>query len=190
MINQDTKLKGSFKAILRSVFDIGGTVLISVAAVVVIRTYIIQPFLVSGSSMEPTFQDGNYLLIDEVSYHFRDPKRGEVVVFRYPGNPKTFYVKRVIGLPGETIEIKSNQVSIEKDGEAIVLGEKYASTQETDGDFVSTLGEDEYFMLGYNRNFSFDSRRWGPLKRSAIIGVVRLRLWPINEVMAFGRPNY
>lgn len=190
MTNKEIKTEGGFRAVLRSVFDIGGTVLISVAAVIIIRTYVVQPFLVSGSSMEPTFQDGNYLLIDEISYHLRDPKRGEVIVFKYPGNPKTFYVKRVIGLPGETIEIKDNKVSVKRGEKEIVLEEGYVSTRETDGDFASTLEKNEYFMMGDNRNFSFDSRRWGPLKRSSIIGIVRLRLWPVNEVMAFGRPNY
>ena len=190
MKNQEVKIENGFRAVLRSVLDIGGTVLISVAAVIVIRTYVVQPFLVSGSSMEPTFQDGNYLLIDEISYHLRGPKRGEVIVFKYPSNPKTFYVKRVIGLPGEAVEIKNNQVSVKKDGKEVVLEESYVSTRETDGDFVSVLGDDEYFMMGDNRNFSFDSSRWGPLKSNLIIGVVRLRLWPINEVMAFGSPNY
>ena len=181
----------AFKNILWSVFEVGETLIISLVAVFLVRVFIAQPFLVSGSSMEPTFDNGNYLLIDEISYRFREPERGEVIVFRYPGNRKAFYIKRIIGLPGETISVDRGKVTITKtDGTRERIGEEYIAPSWTSGDVTQTLGEEEYFVMGDNRNFSFDSRSWGPLGEGDIIGLARLRLWPVNQVMAFDRPAY
>jgi signal peptidase I len=178
------------KKVLWSVFEVLETVVIAVAAVFIVRSFIAQPFLVSGSSMEPTFNNGNYLLVDELTYDFRSPERGEVIVFKYPNDPNTYFIKRVIGLPGETVSIKNNQIDVTgKDGTQI-LHESYI-VQKTDmADSVRTLGNDEYFVMGDNRNFSFDSRNWGPLPKGDIVGVVRFRLWPFNEAMAFSAPSY
>ncbi|MGC9611209.1 MAG: signal peptidase I [Minisyncoccia bacterium] len=173
-----------------SVFEVLETVIIAVAAVFVIRSFVAQPFLVSGSSMEPTFSNGNYLLVDELTYDFRVPERGEVVVFKYPRDPNTYFIKRIIGLPGETIEIKNNIMKITDGKGAQVLHEPYLLESAYMNDFEKTLGENEYFVMGDNRNFSFDSRSWGPLPKSDIVGVVRFRLWPFNEAMAFTAPNY
>ncbi len=178
------------KKVLWSVFEVAETIVIAVVAVFVVRSFIAQPFLVSGSSMEPSFNNGNYLLVDELTYRLRNPERGEVVVFKYPNDPSTFFIKRVIGLPGETVKIKDDQVEIYKDGKTQVLSESYILQKTDVADFEKTLGPDEYFVMGDNRNFSFDSRSWGPLPKNDLVGVVRFRLWPFNEAMAFTPPSY
>jgi len=179
------------KKILWSFFEVVETVVIAVAAVVLVRMFVMQPFVVSGASMEPTFYDGNYLLVDEVTYQFRSPERGEVIVFKYPGDHKSFYIKRIIGLPGEKIILKDGKISVFSGGGGeIALNESYLGKGVTNGSFNLELGENEYFVLGDNRNFSFDSRSWGSLSQEEIIGVVRLRLWPISGLDTFAPPNY
>ena len=178
---------------LWSLFQIFETVTVAVVAVFLIRTFIAQPFLVSGSSMEPTFRDGNYLLIDELAYRFREPIRGEVVVFRYPGDRTSFYIKRVIGMPGERIIIENGIVRVFfPNGGETALVEPYldASMGNTFGRFEATLEEGQYFVMGDNRNFSFDSRSWGPIVYDDIIGLVRFRLWPAQTAALFGAPLY
>lgn len=171
-------------------FEIIETLTIAVVVVFLVRNFIAQPFLVSGSSMEPNFYDGNYLLVDELAYRFREPKRGEVIVFRYPVDRRSYYIKRIIGLPGERVVIDGGEVSVYKDGKKEVLYESYVWGNETRGHFDTALGPTEYFMMGDNRSFSFDSRSWGPLDEDDIIGLARFRLWPINKVMAFSAPTY
>ncbi len=167
------------------------TVIIAVATVFVVRVFVAQPFLVSGSSMEPSFSNGNYLLIDEVSYRVREPKRGEVIVFRYPGDHRSFYIKRIIGLPGERVVIQNGSVAVyQVGGDEKLLNESYIAKQNFSGEISMTLKDSQYFVMGDNRDFSFDSRAWGPLERSDITGLVRFRLWPVEEVMAFGVPAY
>jgi len=179
------------KKILWSFLEIVETVVVALVAVFLVRTFIAQPFLVSGASMEPNFEDGNYLLVDEITYRFREPDRGEVVVFRYPGNHKSYYIKRIIGLPGERVVINEKGVAIyAPDGEERNLEEGYVTQVLSYQPMDRELGPGEYFVMGDNRNFSFDSRSWGPLKKSEIIGVARVRLWPINRVMAFYPPVY
>ncbi len=178
------------RKIFWSIAEMLETVVIAVAAVVLVRAFIAQPFLVSGSSMVPTFQNGDYLLVDELTYRFRQPQRGEVVVIRYPKDPSEYFIKRTIGLPGETVTIKDGHVTIKNQGGEIVLREPYIGSPMVTQDFTQTLGVDEYFVMGDNRNFSFDSRSWGPVPSHDIVGVVRLRLWPLQTVMAFGTPSY
>jgi signal peptidase I len=132
--------------------------------------------------MEPTFEDGEYLIIDELTYHFRNPVRGEVLVFRYPQDPSKFFIKRVIGLPGETIEIRDNKIFLVDGDEEIELKEPFLEEALTTPDGTVTLDEHEYFMLGDNRLFSSDSRRWGSLDEGYIIGRAFLRLWPLSRV--------
>ena len=98
---------------------------ISFVLVFGLRTFVAQPFIVSGSSMDPTFEDGQYLIVDEITYRFREPERGEVIIFRYPKDPSKFFIKRVVGLPGETILIQKGKVSIKEDEETVVLEEPY-----------------------------------------------------------------
>ena len=126
--------------------------LIVLVVVLPIRIYIAQPFIVSGASMVPTFENGDYLIIDEFTYNFiREPQKGEVIVFRYPNDPSKFFIKRIVGLPGE---------------EVVVDGRSW------------TVGNDEYFVMGDNRLQSLDSRSFGGLPRDNITGRALLRLWP------------
>lgn len=175
---------------LWSLFEIIETVAIAVVVVVLVRVFVVQPFVVSGASMEPTFYNGNYLLVDELTYRFRDPERGEVIVFRYPGDLSSFYIKRIIGLPGDRVVLRDNTISVYEHGKGRVLHESYLLGNPTNGSFDVTVPDGEYFVMGDNRNFSFDSRSWGSLPKGDIIGVVRLRLWPIGEVRAFAAPSY
>jgi len=168
------------------------TIVLSVAAVLLVRTFVAQPFLVSGASMSPTFQDGDYLLVDELSYQVRQPARGEVVVFRYPGDHRFHYIKRIIGLPGERVISRDGELSVlDTDGKK-VLTEKYLTEQtiKDTGEFDVTLSADQYFVMGDNRGFSYDSRSWGPLVAEEMTGLVRFRLWPIQTAEVFAAPQY
>ncbi len=160
-------------------------VILALAIVLPIRYFIFQPFIVKGESMEPNFHQGNYLIIDEISYRFREPARGEIIVFKYPYNPSQRYIKRIIGLPGETVEIKDKQILIfSQDGQETIL-EESAYLPETDltfGNLRMTLAEGEYFVMGDNRPSSSDSRSWGFLPKKNIIGKVLFRLLPFNAV--------
>lgn len=160
-------------------------VVISLAIILPIRYFLVQPFFVKGASMESNFEDGDYIFIDELSYQFSNPARGDVVVFRYPVDPGQFFIKRVVALPAETVEIRKNQVIIynAEDTEGFVLDEPYLdSNQETLGTMRVKLGPDEYFVLGDNRLRSSDSRRWGPVARAMITGRALVRLWPPQRV--------
>lgn len=179
------------KKILWSIFEVIETVTIAVVAVFLVRTFVAQPFLVSGASMEPTFQDGNYVLIDELSYRLRAPDRGEVIVFKYPGDHRSYYIKRIIGLPGERVVIQDGAVTVyDATKTKKLLREPYIAATKSEEFTDMTLAPDQYFVMGDNRDFSFDSRKWGPLTRQDIVGFVRFRLWPVNEAMAFGAPKY
>lgn len=182
-----------FKKILFSAFEVLEIAFVTIGTVFLVRTFLVQPFLVSGSSMVPNFENGDYLLIDELTYRFREPQRGEVSVFHYPGNESTYFIKRIIGLPGERVVVKDGKVSIYNSAhpEGFVLPEVYlpASTI-TSRAADTTLKEGEYFVLGDNRSYSFDSRDWGILRRGEIVGIARLRLWPLDAVKAFAAPEY
>jgi len=163
------------RQLFASILEILETLVIVLVSIYFVYSFIAQPFLVQGASMEPNFESGDYLLVDEVTYRFREPERGEVVVFRNPANENEFYIKRVVGLPGETVIIQDGQVTI--DGEPIKEG--YLSDgQNLKGEYIFKLAEGEHFVMGDNRAQSFDSRSWGPLDEDLIIGIVRLRFWP------------
>ncbi|MEK7574111.1 MAG: signal peptidase I [Patescibacteria group bacterium] len=174
-----------------SALEILETIVISFLAVFIIRTFLFQPFLVSGASMEPNFSSGDYLLVDEISYRFREPQRGEVVVFEPPLGG-SFFIKRIIGLPDEKIVIQNGEIIIfDRQGNKMALKEDYLPANiKTFGDLEVTLKSDQYFVLGDNRNFSFDSRSWGALSGEKIVGFARVRIWPITAAMAFGTPAY
>ncbi|MBI3304922.1 signal peptidase I [Candidatus Parcubacteria bacterium] len=157
-----------------------------------LRTFLFQPFLVHGASMEPTFADGEYLLIDEISYSFRSPERGEVVVFRFPQNESQFFIKRIIGLPGETVQIRNGVLWIVNSFSpaGMRLTESYSRSPDSSGETTITLGDGEYFVLGDNRAVSYDSRRWGPVPRRDIVGRVWVRAWPVNRARVFSAPAY
>lgn len=161
--------------------------LIALLIVLPIRIFIAQPFIVSGASMETTFSTGEYLIVDQVSYYFDEPQRGDVVVFRYPKDPSKFFIKRVIGIPGDTITITGSQVTLTNPDhpEGTVLDETYVYTMSANTTHKETLGEGEYFVMGDNRDASSDSRVWGMLPRDNIIGRAFLRLYPLNELGVF-----
>lgn len=165
---------------------------ISVAIVLPIRFYIAQPFIVRGASMEPNFENSQYLIIDEFTYHFREPKRGEAIVFRYPRDPRQFFIKRIIGLPRERIEIKKGVIKVFNSfrTEGFMLEESYLRPlgRPTFPDLSTILEENEYFVLGDNRDASSDSRIWGKLERRLITGRAVFRVFPFYH---FGTiPNY
>jgi len=181
--------------------------LLAVVIIIPVRVFLFQPFFVQGSSMEPNFEDGQYLVISEFGYKqtdinllknfrftvhsFRIIGRQDVTVFRYPKNPKQFFIKRVIGLPKETVEIRGGKVIIynAEQPNGYVLDESaYLSTESFAPDYIMpkvVLGNDEYFLLGDNRMFSYDSRSIGPVKKKQIIGRVLLRAWPVERLSVY-----
>jgi len=175
------------------VLEVLQIIIISAAIIIPIRYFLIQPFYVKGASMEPNFYDREYLIIDELSYRLREPLRGEIVVFRYPRDPSQFFIKRVVGMPGETVEVTGGQVVIYNDaypnGKALDEG-PYLDDALTQGKKKMTLGEDEYFVLGDNRDESLDSRSFGSVTRSGIIGRVWVRGLPFSRVGTFDVPEY
>ena len=179
--------------VLAFIWETAKIIIISLAIIIPIRYYLVQPFFVKGASMEQNFHDGDYLLIDEISYRLGEPQRGDVVVFRYPENPSQFFIKRLIGLPGETIEIKNNTVKIYNSEfpKGLVVEEDYlSSSQETFGNVSVKLVEGEYYVLGDNRMQSSDSRTWGTLDKSFITGRAFLRLYPFTNMTKIPSVNY
>lgn len=159
---------------------------VAMVIILPIRYFLVQPFFVRGASMEQNFLDGEYLVIDELSYRLREPKRGEVIVFHFPDNPSQFFIKRIIGLPHETVKIDNGQVLIlnEIHPQGVVLDESsyLPPGVRTGGSMTSTLGTDDYFVLGDNRAASSDSRVWGLVRRSAIVGRAWVRAFPVDRV--------
>lgn len=170
--------------------------LLAMVIIVPVRYFLVQPFFVRGASMESTFLDGEYLVIDELSYRLREPERSEVIVFRYPQSPSQFFIKRIIGLPGETITITDGHVVIKNAQypQGVVLDESpyLAAAVRTGGAVTLTLSDDEFFVLGDNREASSDSRSWGALPRHDVIGRVWLRAFPLTRwgVMHWERPGF
>lgn len=157
--------------------------LLALLIVVPFRIFIAQPFLVNGASMEPTFENGHYLIVDELSYQFKTPERGSVLIFKYPLDPKKYFIKRIIGLPGETVRIEAGKVFIENEThpEGFELPETYVTL--TKNDTLSTdVPAGEYFVMGDNRGGSLDSRYWGTLGEKFIIGRPIVRLYPLKEI--------
>ncbi|MFH1769799.1 MAG: signal peptidase I [Parcubacteria group bacterium] len=181
---------------LAFIWEIIKIVIIALVIIIPIRYFIIQPFYVKGASMEENFHDGDYIIINEFSYRFTDdePERGDVVIFRFPEDPKNFFIKRIIGLPSETIEIKDNNVTIYNTlhPEGVTLDESsYLSPdQQTIGNLLTKLDPNEYYVLGDNRRHSSDSRFWGPVNESLITGEVWFRAWPLNAISGFDTPDY
>ncbi|MDD3711092.1 MAG: signal peptidase I [Patescibacteria group bacterium] len=180
---------------LKNFFELLKVVVISLIIILPIRYFIIQPFYVKGASMEPTFHDHEYLIIDEISYRFNKPQRGEVIVFRYPQNPQEYFIKRVVALPGEIIKMIDGEIFIYnsdnptgfKLDEGFYLSDSVKTYSLVDE--LISLGEDEYFVLGDNRYASKDSRTFGPLKDSFITGKVLFRGWPFSRLTLFKYSN-
>ena len=157
--------------------DLIETIVMALAIFVVCYLFLFQPHQVKGNSMYPNFYDGEYILTDKVSYRFGNPKRGDVVIFRSPQNKEVDYIKRIIGLPGERIEIKGGQVYI--NGEK--LDESYlpAGTV-TLPDMIRKIGPEDYFLMGDNRPDSSDSRIWGVCPKRDLIGKAAFIIWPFQ----------
>lgn len=188
------KETGWFRWFIKSFWgEVLQIVLISLVIIIPFRMYVAQPFLVSGQSMDDTFANGQYLIVDELTYQFRNPIRGEVVIFHYPLDTKKFFIKRIIGLPGETVEIKNNLVTICKpdcitDTAKFTLDEPYIKINKLNpprADSSVTLKDNEYFVLGDNRDESSDSRIWGSVKRELFAGRPFVRLLPLNKISIF-----
>jgi len=157
--------------------------LIALAIVIPIRVFVAQPFIVSGASMEPTFHNGEYLIVDQVTYRLEEPMRGDVIIFKYPKDPSKYFIKRLIGMPGDTVSIEGNVITIYnlEYPEGIVIPEPYVLQMSPDTSVTEVLGDGEYFVMGDNRDNSSDSRMWGVLQQNLIVGRAFLRLFPIDE---------
>ena len=187
---ETTEKKNHFwKSSLSFGLEIVKTVIISLAIILPIRYFIIQPFMVDGASMEPNFFDNEYLIINEISYHFTEPQRGDVIVFKNPENESQFFIKRAIALPGEKIRIKDGNVYIQlkTENKFIQIDESdyLPETTQTFGDCEVTLEKNEYFVLGDNRRNSKDSRIIGPIKENLIMGKVWIRGFLIDRISVF-----
>ena len=179
----NARMSDTWKGLLKDLFTLA---LLIVLVVIPIRTFVISPFVVDGASMHPTFENLDYLIIDELIYNFTAPARGDVIVFRYPKDPSIFYIKRVIGLPGETVSISHGIVTIiTAGGEKLALNEPYTVNEDATYTDVVSLNLGEYFVMGDNRPNSSDSRIWGALPEKNIIGRVDLRLLPISKSSFF-----
>ncbi len=177
-----------FSKTLEFLGELVHVVIISLAIIVPIRYFLIQPFYVKGASMEPNFYDHEYLIIDEISYRLHEPVRGDIVVFRYPNDPRQFFIKRIIAMPGERIRVSGGKVIIHAAGrpEGEVLDETwYLGAAYTAGEKDLTLGADEYFLMGDNRAASLDSRIFGAVPRDFIVGRVWFRGWPPEKIHFF-----
>lgn len=164
--------------------------LVATVIVAPIRIFVAQPFIVKGESMDPTFADGQYLIVDEISYYREAPERGDVIIFKYPKDPSKYFIKRIIGLPDETVEIAGGEVTIKtkENGLGWKLSEPYVQNKSSDT-ITKTLGTGEYFVMGDNRRNSLDSRAWGVLPRDNIVGRTLIRLFPINTIGLFPGEN-
>ncbi len=180
--NNPAPQKG-FKKHLHSFWEVLEFAVIALLIVIPIRAFIAQPFIVSGTSMVPTFKNGDYLIVDELSYDFHKPERGDVIIFKYPKDTTKFFIKRVVGLPGETVEISGSAITIiNKDHpDGFLMDEPYVKNISIN--YMKTvLGDKEYFVMGDNRIASSDSRSWGTLPENLITGRAFIRLLPVNNI--------
>jgi signal peptidase I len=177
----DDNLANPKDSLRYQIFDLSRFVFLCLLIVVPVRMFVAQPFIVNGESMLPNFQDGNYLIVDQISYRMGEAQRGDVVIFRYPDEPSKFYIKRVIGVPGEHIKIDGHEITIDS---THVLDEPYID-RHMENRVDMTLAGDEYFVMGDNRLDSSDSRVWGPLKEEFIVGRALLRLWPATDINTY-----
>lgn len=182
-------------------FDLAKTFIVVMLVAFAIRYFVIQPFVVDGDSMMPTFVNNEYLIAEKISYDFIQPSRGDIVIFRYPKNPSIIYIKRVIGLPGDVVEIKNGNVYVSDSTgkEPALLSETYLNpsvktnlfeTTTPDQTFKITLKDNEFFALGDNRDHSSDSREWGILPRANIIGRVWLTVTPLDHFKLWSHQSY
>lgn len=181
------------KPIFNTIYEIIKTITFVLLAAFLIRYFLIQPFVVEGQSMEPNFHNNEYLVVEKVSYRFGEPKRGDVVIFKAPTNPDLDYIKRIIAVPGETIKIANNKIYIN----GVQISEEYIPSsdltlvsQDNTTIMEKILGTNEYFVLGDNREHSSDSREFGILEKSLIIGKVWVTVFPWNNFGIIPHPEY
>ncbi len=181
------RMKGIFEYFL----EVAKVIFLALLIVFPIRYFLFQPFIVRGASMEPSFYESDYLIVDQISYRFRDPERGEVIVFNYPQDPQKRHIKRIIGLPEEEVVIEEGRIFVTDDSdETTLLEEEYLTLSQTLGEERISLGEDEYFVMGDNRGSSFDSRNWGSLPEKNIIGRVFFQISPFSVFSRVEAPDY
>lgn len=187
-----------FKKISSLFVDTIETIVIALSIFLVVYLFLMQPHQVSGMSMFPNFHDKEYILTDKVSYKFGDPKRGDVVVFHAPAAANCpegtgcDFIKRVIGLPGEQVQIidHSYYVNGKKLIEPYIPPENITTPEAYIGDHPIMLGPDEYFVSGDNRPHSSDSRGWGPIHKSEIVGRGFFRYWPLDRIGFIPKVTY
>ena len=189
---QETSPSGGagFWAFIREMAKI---TIIALVIILPVRYFLIKPFYVNGASMIPSYYDGEYLIVDEISYRLGDPQRGDVIVFRYPADRSQFFIKRIIGLPGDRVVIGGGLVTVypHDQEEGIIIDEPYLLPETPTLSAVdSVLEENNFFVLGDNRNQSLDSRRFGPLERKDIVGRVWLRGWPLDRLGVLGHYEF
>lgn len=179
-------------AVIGSALEFIKTIAIIILIAFFVRFYLIQPFVVDGSSMEPNFHNGEYLLVDKLSYRFKTPQRGDVIVFHPPSSPGLNYIKRIIALPEEQLEIKSGEILVN----GVRIDEPYLPSGKTlvrhtqAVNLKQKLGPDEYFVLGDNREHSSDSREWGSVPKTNIIGKAWFVVFPITNFGLVFQPSY
>jgi signal peptidase I len=179
--------------VIQFVWDLVKVVLVSLAIIIPVRYFLIQPFYVKGASMEPSFYDHEYLIINEITYRFNEPERGDIVVFKYPKDPSQYFIKRIIGLPGETVEVRDNHIYVtNSDGRKMILDETtyLEEGERTISKTKWTLGPDELYVMGDNRDYSLDSRSFGPVSRDLVVGKVWFRGWPVWRLTFFDDVDY
>jgi signal peptidase I len=204
----EEKIDSKIKVAIVYIFELLKIAVVSLIIIVPIRTFVFQPFFVQGASMEPNFHDGEYLIVNEFGYKktvvgteekkfftvnsFKDISRKEVIVFRNPKNPKEYFIKRVIGLPGDRIEIKDGEVILynEENPQGGILDEsdylvKMLHNTECLDQCVFEVKADEFLVFGDNRKYSSDSRSWGVLPSEFVVGKVLLRAWPFDKIKIF-----
>ncbi len=167
-----------------SFYDIFRFSIVALLIVLPIRMFIAQPFIVSGASMKETFHNGDYLIVDQISYRLNQPERGDVIIFHYPKDPSKFFIKRIIGLPGDTINIEGRKVTISNQDfpDGFIINEPYIKSMSNENYYNEKLNSNEYFVMGDNRDESSDSRSWGILQKEKIVGRAFLRLYPTNAI--------
>lgn len=182
--------KNKFFIWLARIFDLGKFVIILAMAIYIIHLFVMSVFVVSGASMEPNFHEKEYLVVNKISPLLKNLKRGDVVVFKFPGELDEKYIKRVIGLPGETIEIKDNSIYV--NGKKLIESyiPKEFNTASLSPQSKWTLEKEEYFVLGDNRDNSNDSRVWGQLPQEDLIGKISYTAFPFSERRRLESPSY
>lgn len=177
-------------SVILNFFEFIKTVIVIVILAAIIRLFVIQPFIVDGQSMEPNFQNNDYLITEKISFHLQQINHGEVIILRPPDNPSVNYLKRVIGIPGDTVDIKDGDVYVngQKLTEPYIDGQKTLTTNNEE--MKTALRESEYFVMGDNRNHSRDSRELGPIPKQNIISHVWIRLFPFNQIKIIKDPKF